>query len=66
MTFTPENDREVCADEGLVASMQQLAENRSNRIVTMKKGVSPATWLFVWGGAAITMIFTYLLAARAS
>jgi hypothetical protein len=64
MSFTPDNDREICADEGLVAEMQQLAENRSNRVVALKRTVGPATWLFVWGGAAITMIFTYFMAAR--
>jgi len=64
MSFSPSNDREVCADEGLVAEMQQLAENRSSRVVALKRTVGPATWLFVWGGAAITMVFTYLLASR--
>jgi hypothetical protein len=64
MSFSPNNDREICADEGLVAEMQQLAENRSSRVVALKRTVGPATWLFVWGGAAITMAFTYLLASR--
>ena len=66
MSFTPDNDREICATEGLITEMHQLAENRSNRVVALKRSVGPATWLFVWGGAGITMMFTCFLASRRS
>jgi hypothetical protein len=59
----PENDRESNLQQGLIASMTDLGEQRRQRILLSETATPTALWLVIASGALITVAFTYIFAS---
>ncbi len=60
----PENDRQNNLQQGMIASMQSLGEQRRARILLATSAMPQALWLIVGFGALITVAFTYVFASQ--
>jgi hypothetical protein len=60
----PENDRQSNLQQGLIASMQSLGENRRARILLAQQNMKPALWWVVGFGAITTMALSYIFASH--
>ncbi|MBN8660585.1 MAG: DUF4239 domain-containing protein [Candidatus Obscuribacter phosphatis] len=60
----PENDRQSNLQQGLIASMQSLGENRRARILLAQTGLQASLWLIVGFGAVITVLLSYVFASQ--
>ena len=60
----PENDRQSNLQQGMVASMQALGEQRRARILLATSVMPQALWIIVGFGALITVAFTYVFASQ--
>ncbi|MBS1955056.1 MAG: DUF4239 domain-containing protein [Cyanobacteria bacterium SZAS-4] len=60
----PENDRQSNLQQGMIASMQALGEQRRARILLASTEMPHALWLIVLAGALITVAFTYVFASQ--
>lgn len=60
----PENDRQSNLQQGLIASMQSLGENRRARILLAQQGMQPALWWIVCFGALTTLALSYIFASQ--
>jgi hypothetical protein len=60
----PENDRQNNLQQGMVASMQALGEQRRARILLASTTMPRALWVVVGIGALITVAFTYVFASQ--
>ncbi len=64
ITAVPECDRQNNIQQGLIASMQNLGENRRERILLSQKGMAPALWAVIGIGALITLALSYIFASQ--
>jgi hypothetical protein len=64
VAVVPENDRQNDLQQGLVASMTSLGENRRARILLAQATVPPAMWAIVGFGAFLTLALSYVFASR--
>lgn len=64
ISVVPENDRQSNLQQGIIASMQSLGENRRARILLAQKGMPPALWLVIALGAFITLALSYIFASQ--
>jgi hypothetical protein len=64
VAVVPENERQNNLQQGLIASMQSLGENRRARILLAQQNVPPATWAIVGFGALVTLALSYVFASR--
>jgi len=60
----PENDRQSNLQQGMIASMQALGEQRRTRILMASTNMPNALWIIVSLGALITVSFTYVFASQ--
>lgn len=63
VSVVPENDRQSNLHQALIASMQNLGEQRRARILLAETSVPYALWVVVACGALITVAFTYVFAS---
>ena len=64
VSVVPENDRQSNLQQGLVASMTDLGENRRERILLSETSTPSALWVIIASGALITVAFTYIFASQ--
>lgn len=64
VAVVPENDRQSNLQQGLIASMQSLGENRRARILLAQSAMQPALWCIVAMGAMITIALSYIFASQ--
>ena len=64
VSVVPENDRQSNLQQGLVASMTALGEQRRARILLSETQTPIALWLVIASGAMITVAFTYIFASQ--
>lgn len=64
ISVVPENDRQSNLQQGLVASMTALGEQRRARILLSGIQTPIALWLIIASGAIITVAFTYVFASQ--
>ncbi len=64
VSAVPENDRQNNLQQGLIASMTDLGENRRERILLSETSTPTALWLIIASGALITVAFTYIFASQ--
>ncbi|MBX9689571.1 MAG: DUF4239 domain-containing protein [Candidatus Obscuribacterales bacterium] len=64
VSVVPENDRQSNLQQGIIASMQSLGENRRARILLAQKGMPPALWGVIGFGALITLALSYIFASQ--
>ncbi len=60
----PENDRQSNLQQGLIASMQSLGENRRARLLLAQTSMQPALWFIIGLGAIITIALSYIFASQ--
>jgi hypothetical protein len=64
VSAVPENDRQNNLQQGLIASMTDLGENRRERILLSETTTPNALWIIIASGALITVAFTYIFASQ--
>ena len=64
VAVVPENDRQNNLQQGLIASMTGLGENRRARILLAQKTMPAALWFVVVFGALLTMALSYVFASQ--
>lgn len=64
VAVVPENDRQSNLQQGAIASMQSLGENRRARILLASTSMPVALWWVVGFGAIITMALSYIFASQ--
>lgn len=64
VAVVPENDRQSNLQQGLIASMQSLGENRRARILLAQQQLPRSLWAVVAFGAIITMALSYVFASQ--
>ncbi|MBS2002651.1 MAG: DUF4239 domain-containing protein [Cyanobacteria bacterium SZAS LIN-5] len=64
LATVPENDRQSNLQQGMIASMQSLGEQRRQRILLASTAMPKALWVVVGIGALITVAFTYVFASQ--
>ncbi|MBX9695702.1 MAG: DUF4239 domain-containing protein [Cyanobacteria bacterium] len=64
VSVVPENDRQSNLQQGLVASMTALGEQRRARILLSETNLPAVLWMVVGSGAFITVAFTYIFASQ--
>lgn len=64
VSTVPENDRQSNLQQGMIASMQALGEQRRARILLASTSMPQALWVVVGIGALITVAFTYVFASQ--
>ena len=64
VAVVPENDRQNDLQQGLVAAMTNLGENRRARILLAQATVPLAMWFIVGFGACLTVALSYVFASR--
>lgn len=64
VSVVPENDRQSNLQQGLIASMTALGEQRRARILLSETQTPVALWLVIASGALITVAFTYIFASQ--
>lgn len=64
VAVVPENDRQSNLQQGLIAAMEALGENRRARILLTQTRMPMALWYVVGIGAVITMSLSYVFASQ--
>ena len=63
VAVVPDNDRQSNLQQGLIASMQSLGENRRARILLAQNRLPMALWAIVGFGALTTLALSYVFAS---